>query len=159
MSSIGAITKLIENLGDDIQSNETLIQSNEKLIITLILFVGVNALLTGVTIFFNFRLKNKEKGIKSHSVREQGRMKHQATLYEMLEDLSNIDKTTKNNYLKKTTLINQFLTSKKIYLTKDTIKIATEINDYFLSLISDYRKRDFNTELKLMDKYSDAFNA
>jgi len=67
MNDFGALQNLIEAANNNINSNY-------NLTLTLLGFVCVNFLLTCLDIFFQFRLKNKEKSINSHNLKEAKRI-------------------------------------------------------------------------------------
>jgi hypothetical protein len=153
MNNIGILQKLIEQL-------ETDLSTNNKLIISLIIFVVLNLILAGINIFFQFRLKNKDKEVNNHNLREIKRIEHQEELYVLLESLTYYNGTSKEkvSFQKKMTLINQFLTQKKIYLNKEIIKISQEFTDYNTQLLVDYRKKNYEKELMILEKYNTQFN-
>jgi len=153
MNNLGILQKLIEQLESDLSTNN-------KLIIALIIFVLLNFVLTGINIFFQFKLKNKDKEINNHNLRESKRIEHQEQLYILLESLTYFDGTSaeKKKFQKTITEINQFLTQKRIYLNKDIIKISQEFTDYNTQILVDYRKKNYEKELIILEKYNTKFN-
>lgn len=153
MNNIGITQKLIEQLESDLSTNN-------KLIIALIFFVLLNFILTGINIYFQFRLKNKDKEINNHNLRESKRIEHQEKLYGLLERLTYYDGSSseKNKFQKQITVINQFLTQKRIYLNKEIIKITQEFTDYNTQILVDYRKKNYEKEMNLLEKYNNKFN-
>src|SRR5690606_32799856 len=149
----GVLQKLIEQLEADLSHNN-------KLIIALIIFVLLNFVLTGINIYFQFKLKNKDKEINNHNLRETKRIEHQEQLYILLESLTYFDGTLseKDKFQKTIVKINQFLTQKRIYLNKNIIKISQEFTDYNTQVLVDYRKKNYEKELLILEKYNTEFN-
>lgn len=153
MNNLGVLKDLIENLSNDISSNN-------KMIIGLAVFVGLNLLLAILNIIFQFRLKNKEKDINSHNLREVKRIEQQHCLYSKLESLSYYD-GNKNDfqlYHEKVSDINRFITRERLFLSKHLIKITQQYTDYFLSVLSDYRTKSYEREMEMLESYSEKFN-
>lgn len=153
MNNLGALKDLIENLSSDISSNN-------KLIVCLSVFVGLNLLLAILNIIFQFRLKNKDKDINSHNLREIKRIEQQHSLYSMLESLSYYDGSKDNfqHYHEKVSEINKFITRERLFLTKHLIKISQQYTDYFLGVLSDYRTKSYEREMEMLESYSAKFN-
>lgn len=153
MNNLSILKNLIEQLDSDLSTNN-------KLIIALIVFVAINFILTGINIFFQFKLKNKDKEINNHNLRESKRIENQENLYVLLESLTYFDgsKREKNKFQNKIIEINQFLTQKRIYLNKEIIKIAQEFTDYNTKLLVDYREKNYEKEILILEKYNKVFN-
>ena len=151
MNDFGALQNLIE------AANKS-IDSNYNLTLTLLGFVCLNFLLTCLDIFFQFKLKNKEKSINSYNLKEVKRIETQDELYKLLEELTYYDGTNTQSYQAKSAAINKFLTQKKIYLSKNIIKISQNFNDYFLTVLGDYRRKNYSTEIEYLEEYNKAFN-
>jgi len=151
MNDFGALQNLIEAANKNINSNY-------NLTLTLLGFVSVNFLLTCLDIFFQFRLKNKEKSINSYNLKEAKRIETKDELYKLLEELTYYDGTNAQLYQSKSAAINKFLTQKRLYLDKNIIKISQNFNDYFLTVLSDYRRKNFETETNFLEEYTIAFN-
>lgn len=153
MNNLGVLQKLIEQLDSDLSHNN-------KLIIALIIFVLLNFILTAINIYFQFKLKNKDKEINNHNLRESKRIEHQEQLYILLESLTYFDGTSaeKEKFQKTIVEINQFLTQKRIYLNKNIIKISQEFTDYNTQVLVDYRKKNYENELLILEKYNVEFN-
>lgn len=153
MNNLGVLKDLIENLSADISSNN-------KLIICLSVFVGLNILIAILNIIFQFKLKNKDKDINSHSLREVKRIEQQNSLYSMLESLSYYDGSKQNiqDYHEKVSEINKFITKERLFLSKNLIKIAQQYTDYFLGALSDYRTKSYEKEIEMLELYSAKFN-
>lgn len=151
MNDFGALQNLIEAANKNISANY-------NLTITLLGFVCLNFLLTCLDIFFQFRLKNKEKSINSHNLKESKRINIQEELYKLLEELTYYDGSDAVNYQTKSNKINKYLTKERLYLDKTIIKITQNFNDYFLTVLGDYRKKNYSTETDFLEEYSKIFN-
>lgn len=151
MNDFGALQELVVNVNEKINSNT-------KLLFTLGIFVVINIIATLLDIFFQFRLKEKEKDINNHNIRETKRVDTQEELYNMLEELTYYANSNSQSYQIKSKEINKYLTKKRIYLNKEIIKITQEFNDYFLNVLSDYRNKDFQKETDFLERYSKIFN-
>ena len=150
INDFGALQNLVD------QANKG-IQANYNLTLTLSAFVLVNIILAGLDIFFQFRLKTKEKGITKHNLRESKRIDAQEHLYNLLEELSYYDGNDPT-YSAKVSLIMQFLTKKRIFLNGDIIKLTQEYTDYFLTVLVDFRNKDYDIEMMILDRYCKIFN-
>lgn len=151
MNDFGALEKLVEAANSSINSNY-------NLTITLAIFVFINLILTIIDIIFQFKLKNKEKGIAKHNLRESKRIEVQELLYNMLEELTYYDNNDHQSYHQKSNLINKYLTQKRIFLNAEIISITQEFNDYFLSVLADYRNKEYQKEIKILENYCKIFN-
>jgi hypothetical protein len=153
MISIGGLQKLIESLNNDISDYH-------NLLIALSIFVGLNLILAGINIIVQFKLKNKEKEINGHNLREKNRIEHQEELYSKLENLTYYDGNPLmlQDYSSQVSGINAFLTKKRLYLNKDLIALSQEFTDYFLQVLSDYRRKSYEKEMKLLEEYCTKFN-
>lgn len=151
MNDLGALQELITNANDKINDHT-------KLLITLAIFVFINIIATVLDIYFQFKLKEKDKGINKHVLRESKRIDTQEELYNMLEELTYFDNSNSQVYQIKSSSINKYLTKKKIYLNKEIITVTQEFNDYFLNVLSDYRNKDYQKEIDYLERYSKIFN-
>lgn len=153
MVDFSALNEIIEKLNNEISGNN-------KLLITLFIFVGINIIGAVVNIIVQFKLKNKEKNINNHNLREAKRIEKQAMLYNMLEDLSYFDGSNKDFklYHKKVSEINKFLTKERLFLSKELIRLSQEFSDYFLGVLSDYRTKSYEKEMKILDNFCIIFN-
>ena len=153
MNNIGTLQKIIEELNNNISSNQ-------KFLSALILFVIINFIITAINIFFQFKLKNKEKSINRHNLIESKRIEAQENLYILLEKLTYYDGNEDSKVLFQTEIseINKFLTQKKIYIPKEIIKISQEFTDYNTSILCDYRKKSYEKEMAMLEQFNIQFN-
>ncbi|MHB9142351.1 MAG: hypothetical protein ACYC25_10790 [Paludibacter sp.] len=153
MNDFSALTNLIENLSVNISANS-------KLIISLSIFVGLNFILAIINILIQFKLKDKDKDINSHNLREIKRIDQQNSLYIMLESLSYYDGNKENIliYHEKVSEINKFITRERLFLTKTLIKLSQQYTDYFLGVLTDYRTKSYEHEMEILETFSNKFN-
>ena len=153
MNNLDVLKNIIENLNSDISSNN-------RLIIGLSVFVGLNILLAILNIICQFRLKNKDKDINSYNLREVKRIEQQNSLYSMLESLSYYDgnKDDLQLYHDKVSQINRFITRERLFLSTNLIKISQQYTDYFLGVLSDYRTKSYEREIEMLESYCEKFN-
>ncbi|MGV0828343.1 hypothetical protein ACTS9C_05525 [Empedobacter brevis] len=140
---------------------ESTLKSNKELIglgSALIGFLVINIITALINIFLQFKLKNKDKDIIKYEILENQRISILSQLYLKLEDLTYYDGTDSSNYLNKSNEINKFLSKNKIYLNKKIITSVNNYNDYFLSVLSDYRLKNYNKENELLNDYIKLFN-
>jgi hypothetical protein len=67
-------------------------------------------------------------------------------------------KDDSENLLKSIQETEKNISSNKIYIVKKELKLMYNVTDYFKTVASDYRKKDYALEIKLFDKLSDTFN-
>ena len=157
MNDFGLTEKIIENISDFQHLNENF-ESVKSFVITFIIFATLNIISIIVNLVMQFKLKNKDKEIIKFNLRESERIKILFRLYELLEQLTYYCEEDRETYIEKANQINQFITKNKLYIDKSYINIAQEMNDYFLTVIGDYRKKDYKNEMRLLDEYTKQFN-
>lgn len=125
----------------------------------LITFILINILTTIIQIVSNFMLKSKEKSIYSHNLKENKRIKKLEECYNKLEKLTYFDGKNDNEiFLNKIAEIDTFVTTNGLYIDSKYFKIINEINDYFRTVLSDFRKKDYKREKILFSNYTSEFN-
>lgn len=141
---------------------ETYTISNNKLTslsITIIIFTSANIIAIIANIWSSFRLKNKEKGIIKYEKLEESRIRIHHELFLKLEELTYYSPTdNSDDFTIKSNEINTFLSKNRLFINKDIYKITDEFNNYFLTVIQDYRKKNTEKEIKILDKYIKLFN-
>jgi len=153
MNDFSALNEIIEKLSNGISDNY-------KLMITLSFFVVLNLILAITNIIVQFKLKNKDKDINDHNLRETKRIDQQRLLYNMLESLSYYDGSRNDlqSYHDKVSEINKFLTRERLFLSKELIKLSQNYTDYFLGVLSDYRTKSYEKEMEILDTFCNIFN-
>jgi hypothetical protein len=151
MNDYSALKDLLE-----IFSNE--ITTNSKLAIALICFIGINLVVTLLNIFSQNRLKNKEKQIYSFNLKEKRRIEILEELYTKMEDLSNFDgKERSDEFLQQIKEMEAFTNKNRLYLPKQIQKITNEYSDYLKNVLTDFRKKNYEFEMNIFNKYCKLF--
>lgn len=158
MNDFGLTEKMIESLKNLQALNSENAESVKNFIIAFIVFAIANIATIIVNLFMQFKLKNKDIDIIKFNLREGERIKILFKLYEHLEQLTYYDNTDQAIFLEKTKEINRFITKNKLYIAKNYISVAQEFNDYFLTVLSDYRNKNFTNENRLLDEFTSIFN-
>ena len=156
LSLIGKLIELFNGLSEDLDKTLTIT-------IAVGVFILLNFIASIANIIIQFRLKDKEKEIYRAQLREKNRLRLQEKLYKKLEELTYFTPSTgkeeKNQYLSKLEEINSYVTQNKLYLSNKFIKIATEFTDYFNRVLADPRKKSFEKEIEILDKFIIEFNS
>lgn len=125
----------------------------------LIIFISINVLVSLVQIYAGFRLKSKDRLIYSQNLKEKRRIKTIEELFRKLENLTYFDGRKENdNFLKEISELDAFVTKNRLYIDKKYLRITNEINDYFRTVLSDFRKKDFKREQTYFDNFLKIFN-
>jgi len=126
---------------------------------TLIIFISINILISIFQIFSSFILKSKDKSIHSYKEKETIRIQKLEECYNKLEGLTYFDGRVKNHlFLKGISDVDHYVTKNKLYFDKKYIQIINDMNDYFRTVLTDYRKKSYELEGELFTKYSNRFN-
>lgn len=151
MNDYSALKDLFE-----IFSNE--ITTNSKLTITLICFIVVNLGVTLLNIFSQNRLKNKEKKIYSFNIKEKRRIEILEELYNKMENLSNFDgKERSDQFLQQIKEMEAYTNKNRLYLPKPIQKITNDYSDYLKNVLTDFRKKNYEFEMNVFNKYCKLF--
>lgn len=142
---------------------DSISKSNNELIVlgsTLIGFLLVNILVASLDIYFQFRLKEKEKDILRFDLIEQNRIKHKEELYNLVQDLTYYNNSADITiYVQKSSSLRKYLQRYKLYYDKNLIDLVENFNDdYFISVLSNLSNKDFNKEREYLNKFIDEFN-
>ncbi len=157
MNDFGITEKFLETINNFQNLNENF-DSIKNFVIAFIIFASLNIISIVVNLVLQFKLKNKDKDIIKFNLRESERIKVLFRLYELLEQLTYYNEEYQKEYIDKANQINQYITKNKLYIDKSYINITQEMNDYFLTVIGDYRKKDYKNEMRLLDEFSKEFN-
>lgn len=152
MNNLGAIQELLETYSDDIARNN-------QLLMALLIFIGVNLLTTIINIISQHRLKSKDKKIISFKIKEQKRVSIFESIYRKLDKMTFLDgKTESDELLQSIQNVEKYISKNKLYIHKKDQKIMYAITDYFKTILTDYRKKEYGKEIKLFDKLSANFD-
>jgi len=153
MNDFSLITGLFDTYSKDIQSNS-------KLLITVIIFISINLIITLINIYAQVSLKEKEKKIFSFNLKEKKRIEVFEVLFVKLDLLTFFDGKVNNaNFLIDIQNIDKYVTSQRLYIPNALFKVVQEYNDYYKSVLSDYRKKNYATEIDLSNKLCLIFNS
>lgn len=152
MNNLGAYKELFEIYSTDIQKNT-------KLIIALSIFIGINLLVTILNIISQHVLRTKDKKIFSFTIREKKRVEHFECVYQKFDDLTFFDGRQDNpTFLTKIQELQKYITHHKLYFNKKELKLMNDYSDYFTTVLSDHRKKDYQLEFSHFEKLQKAFN-
>lgn len=151
MNDIGVLTELIDKFSNNIDNNN-------KLSIALIVFMSINILMSLINILSDHKLKNKEKKIFSFSLKEKRRIEIFEKIYQLQDKLTFYDGRTDNNlFLIDIQDIQAYVSQNKLYLNKKEQQLINEINDYFKTVLTNYRTKDYRKESELFTKMEGVF--
>lgn len=153
MNDYGALKDLMENSNSEINTNS-------KLAFILICFISINLIVTLLNIFSQNRLKNKEKKIYSFNIKEKKRIDISEELFTQLDKLTFFNGKDDNDiFLNKIQILEKYVTSNRLYISKNTYRNVQEQCDYFKSVLADYRKKDYAKELGFTKNFCTIFNS
>lgn len=153
MNDYGALKDLMENSNSEINTNS-------KLAFILICFISINLIVTLLNIFSQNRLKNKEKKIYSFNIKEKKRIDISEELFTQLDKLTFFNGKDDNDiFLNKIQILEKYVTSNRLYISKNTYRNVQEQCDYFKSVLADYRKKDYAKELGFTKNFCIIFNS
>ncbi len=151
MNNLGVLKDLLQTYSDDIERNN-------QLLIALLIFIGINLLTTIINIVSQHKLKSKDKNIISFKIKEQKRISVFESIYRKLDKMTFLDgKTESDELLQQIQNVEKSISKNKLYIHKKNQKLMYEITDYFKTILTDFRKKDYNKEIKFFDKLSSNF--
>lgn len=152
MNNLGILKEILGKYGDDIALNN-------KLIIALLVFILINLLTTLINIISQHNLKSKDKKIISFQIKETKRIHIFEKGYHKLDNLSFFDgKNESVALLEKIQESERFISKNKMYIGKKELKAMYEITDYYKTVASDFRRKDYSKEIQLFETFSKLFN-
>ena len=151
MNDIGVLQELIGKFSNNIDNNN-------KLSIALMIFMSINLLMSLINIFSDHKLKNKEKKIFSFTLKEKRRIEIFEKIYQLQDKLTFYDGRNENNlFLIEIQDIQAYVGQNKLYLSKKEQQLINEINDYFKTVLTNYRTKDYRRETELFTKMEGIF--
>lgn len=152
MNNFGILKDLLESYSKDIALNN-------KLLIALIVFISINLITTVINIISQHRLKLKDKKIISFKIKEEKRISIFESIYQMLDKMTfYTGRDDCEEFLNSIQEAEKYISNNKIYIDKKEQKLMYETTDYFKTVVTDFRKKDYSNEIKLFDKLSTKFN-
>ena len=129
-----------------------------NLILILLALLMLNILSIGLRFYLDQKLKDRESRIFRKNMISKRSIKVQEEIYRKMEALTLYSKGEEHQLLEDLVELQQFVITKRLYISPDLEKLANQILDYFRNLITDYRRKDFKTEQELFNEYSKLFN-
>lgn len=152
MNNFGILKELIESYSKDIALNN-------KLLIAVLIFILINLFTTIINIISQHRLKNKDKKIISFKIKEEKRILIFEGIYRELDKMTFFSgKDDSEQLLQSIQEIERNISSNKIYIGKKELKIMYETTDYFKTVASDFRRKNYESEIEFFDRLSNVFN-
>ncbi|MDH0660727.1 hypothetical protein [Empedobacter sp. GD03865] len=142
---------------------DSISKSNDNLIVlggTLLGFILVNIITAGVNIFYQFRLKEKEKDVLKFEILEQNRIRHKEELYNLVQDLMYYNNYSDLQlYLTKSSDLRMYLQRYKLYFNKELVELVEDFNDnYFITVLGQISNKNYIKENEYLNKLIDEFN-
>lgn len=129
---------------------------NLLIIFSSLLFVNIFSFFGNIII--ELIAKHKEVKVYRKNLISSKILETEEKLFVKLEHLSLLDQFQLTQLLTEITIIEQFISSNKLYVEKDIEKISIKLLDYFKSVVTDYRKKNYLTELTFFDEFTRTFN-
>lgn len=122
----------------------------------------INIIISILGLFWNLllqiKLKEKDKEINSHNLREIHRIKVFEDAFKKMNKLAQYSKTQNPSLITEYTDFSKFIQENKIYINKKTEKLLIQYRDYIASVIGDIRKIDYKKENTFFDTFVKYFN-
>ena len=151
MNNLGVLNKLIESYSGDLMLNS-------KLLIALSIFIFINLITTIINIYSQHVLQTKEKKIFSFTIKEKRRIEIFEEIYLLLDNLSFFDGRSDNaEFLIQIQSTEQVISSHKLFLPKKEQILIYNISDYYKTVLTDHRKKNYENETELFKKLEDEF--
>lgn len=152
MNNFGILKELIESYSEDIALNN-------KLLVAILIFILINLFTTMINIISQHRLKNKDKKIISFKIKEEKRILIFERIYQELEKMTFFSgKNDSEQLLQLIQVTERNISSNKIYIGKRELKLMYETTDYFKTVASDFRRKNYESEINFFEKLSNVFN-
>lgn len=144
---------VLENLVREFGSE---ISQNSKLILVLIGLAAIDIIIALIRMVADFRLKNKEKAIHSFTLKEKTRIDVLTKIYFDLDELG--QESDPQILLQKVTEIERYVNRNSLYIRKGYETIISNALDYFKSIMTSPRKKNYQTEMDFMKSYRNLFD-
>ena len=139
-----------------------LIQKHEdktSLYWAVIILLGLNLIAAIANFLQTFYIKNSEEKQYRKRIREDRRINILENLYSFLEELTYFNgKESNDELLIKISSLEKYSSKNSIYISKEIQQCLTDTLDYFRSLTTNYRKKNYETESNHLSKYISLFN-
>lgn len=125
----------------------------------IIVLLGLNLIAAFANFFQAIYLKNKESKQYRNQIREDRRLTILENLYNFLEELTYFDgKEGNDELLSKIASIEKFSSKNNIYISKEIRKSVSSTLDYYRSITTDFRKKDYSSESDFLSEFVRLFN-
>ena len=152
MNNFGILKDLMEGYSKDLALNN-------KLLVALLIFISLNLITTIINIISQHSLKKKDKKIISFKIKEEKRIFIFEKIYQLLDEMTFYSgRDDSEEFLSSIQETEKYISSNKIYIGKKEQKLIYNITDYFKTVVTDFRKKDYSKETELFDKLSSNFN-
>lgn len=137
---------------------EKLLNESSTLYLVMIVMISVNIGVEGLKFITSIVISKSDSKSKRMLLREERRIEILEKLFLMLNNLSTFERSETEELLAEINGINSFVRLNKIYITKKKSKITSDITDYYIQVVENFNNKKFETEIDLMDKFSNEFN-
>lgn len=124
--------------------------------------IVINIVISIISLFWNLllqvKLKEKDKEINSHNLRESCRIRVLEDAFRKMNKLAQYSKTHNSLLLNEYTDFTTFIQENKIYINKKTEKLLIQYRDYISSVIGNVKNIDYKKENDYFDKFVNYFN-
>lgn len=135
------------------------IASSNDISIAILTFISLNFVLTSINVWFQFRLKRKDKELHRSNLIEEKRIKINEELFSKFQKLNYFEpKPNNSSYLKQITSLERFVNTNRLYIKKSVSKLVVKFTDYHKSVLTDIRKKNIVVEDKIIDEFAKIFN-
>ncbi|RIV25123.1 hypothetical protein DYU11_07340 [Fibrisoma montanum] len=131
-------------------------EKSHSLLITILVFVGVNILVSLINVWVQYKLKRLETRVHSDNIKESKRIEIMHELYRKMDLLRNIfnDDVTLQRELQ---ITSKYINENSIYLKDNEEQIARNCCDYFSTILVSNTNKDIAREKIFMKDFKSKF--
>lgn len=120
----------------------------------------ISTLLGGaITLVAQSFLKKQERNLNSQSLKETKRIQNLEHIHSTIQKLSLFGRNDTQLLLDEIANFERFVNLNSLYIEKPYKKIVQSLNDYYKSVATDYKKKNYAVEIRHMDQFLNLFNA
>ncbi len=139
--------------------NEIGLHVNQPLITSLIITVGINLLLTIISLGTQIYLKNHEKKINAFNIRETNRIKILEEVYARMINLTLYTGVHSNSqFISELNEFRIFIQEKRIYINKNIQKLIHDYIAYLEPILNNYTLKNIKKEDTFFERFDQLFN-
>jgi hypothetical protein len=117
----------------------------------VIVITGADFILSIIKFAFDWTIKNRDKHINSHNIKEAKRINHLEVIYRELNKMvDDVD-------LQKVRKMQSYVSENRIYVSKEFRKIINASLDYHIGVLGNPRTTDIQKPLQLLESYCKLF--